>query len=252
MNDIQTFNSPIFGSLRTVIIKGKEYFYGMDIATDLMYKRPRKAIIDHCKGVLSQDGSVLSQDAEPIIPEGDVYRLIIKAGQQGNSKEIKEKADKLEKWIFDDILPTLRKTGSYNMPQTIPEQIQLLAQGNVELNKRVDSIQTELEELKMDLPILPIEADRITEAVKKRGVSILGGKQSPAYNDKGLRTRLYNNLYANLKYNFNIKSYKSIKRCQCDKAVEIIMNYQPPFFLAEQIANTNAQQTFNLEGGAAQ
>lgn len=246
MNDIQTFNSPIFGSLRTVIIKGKEYFYGMDIATDLMYKRPRKAIIDHCKGVLSQDGSVLSQDAEPIIPEGDVYRLIIKAGQQGNSKEIKEKADELEKWIFDDILPTLRKKGSYSVPQTIPEQIQLLAQGHVELNKRVDNMQTEIEELKNDLPILPIEADRITEAVKKKGVAVLGGKRSMAYNNRGLRQKLYNNLYANLKYNFGVKSYKSIKRCQCEKAIEIIQRYEPPFFLAEMIDNENAQQILGL------
>ena len=83
MHSIQTFNNPIFGDLRTIVINEKEYFFGMDIATDLMYKRPRKAVIDHCKGVLNQDGNVLTQDGEPIIPEGDVYRLIIKAGQQG-------------------------------------------------------------------------------------------------------------------------------------------------------------------------
>lgn len=191
MQEIQTFNSPIFGSLRTVIIKGKEYFYGMDIATDLMYKRPRKAVIDHCKGVLNQDGSVLTQDGEPIIPEGDVYRLIIKAGKQGNSKEIKEKADELEKWIFDDILPTLRKTGRYGVPQTIPEQIQLLAQGNVELNKRVDEVQDKADKLaerfdkfEKELPLMPNEADLLREAVNKRVMSILGGKESKAYKKK--------------------------------------------------------------------
>ncbi len=73
-----------------------------------------------------------------------------------------------------------------DVPKTIPEQIQLLAQGSVELNKRVDNIQTEIEALKMDLPIFPIEAEKITTAVKRKGVSVLGGKQSNAYLNKSL------------------------------------------------------------------
>lgn len=163
--------------------------------------------------------------------------------KQGNP----ELADKLLEYQLKakDILANafMPKKG---LPQTVPEQIQLLAQGHVELNKRVDDMQTELEELKNDLPILPIEADRITEAVKKKGVAVLGGKRSMAYNNRGLRQKLYNNLYANLKYNFGVKSYKSIKRCQCEKAIEIIQRYEPPFFLAEMIDNENAQQILGL------
>lgn len=129
-------------------------------------------------------------------------------------------------------------------PASVAGQIQLLAQGNVELNKRVDDIQADLQSLKMDLPILPIEADRITNAVKAKGVSVMGGKESNAYRNRNLRQRLYNNLYANLKYNFGIKTYKSIKRSQCDKAIEIIQKYEQPFFLMEMINNENAQQRF--------
>lgn len=135
-------------------------------------------------------------------------------------------------------------------------QIKLLAQGTTELYQRVDevtedvkTVKQEIENLKLDLPILPIEADKITEAVRKKGVAVLGGKQSPAYQDKGLRTKLYNSLYANLKYNFGVRSYKSIKRNQCDDAIKVIQKYEPPFFLAEQIANANAQQSLDLEGG---
>lgn len=43
--------------------------------------------------------------------------------------------------------------------------------------------------------------------------------------------KVYNNLYSNLKYNFGVTSYKQIKRSECDKAIEVINNYQPPFFL---------------------
>lgn len=248
MNDIQIFNNPVFGNLRTVIIAGKEFFFGVDVAEMLMYKRPRKAVTDNCKGVLNED-SIKNNGgyAEPLIPEGDVYRLIIKAGQQGNSPEIKEKADKLEKWIFDEVLPSIRKTGSYNAPpMTIPEQIQLLAKGNVEIHKRMDDMQSEITSIKLDLPILPIEADKITSAVRKKGIEILGGKESTAYNDRGLRQLLYNSIYANVKYNFNIKSYKSLKRCECDKAIEIINEYQPPFFLQQRINTENLQQKFDM------
>ena len=94
----------------------------------------------------------------------------------------------------------------------------------------------------MDLPLLPIEADKITEAVKKKGVSVLGGKQSNAYNNRSLKQKVYNNIYSNLKYNFGVRSYKSIKRSQCDSAIQIINEYKPPYFLEQQIANENAQQ----------
>lgn len=247
MNNIQIFNNPEFGEIRTVVINEKDYFYGVDVATALMYKRPRKAVTDNCKGVLTED-SIKSDGGypEPLIPEGDVYRLIIKAGQQANSKEIKEKADKLERWIFDEILPTLRKTGSYTIPQTTDGKIALLAQGHMELKQEVDEIKVEIENLKMDLPVLPIEADRITEAVKKKGVSVLGGKQSNAYNNRSIKQKVYNSIYANLKYNFGVKTYKSIKRKECDKAIEIIVAYQPPYFLEQLIENENAQQRLSI------
>lgn len=126
-------------------------------------------------------------------------------------------------------------------PKTIAGQIQLLAQGYTDIKEEVSGIKSDLQALKMDLPILPIEADKITEAVKKKGVAVLGGKQSNAYQNRNLRQKMYNNLYANLKYNFGVKSYKSIKRSQCDKAVEIIQKYEPPFFLSQQIEQANAQ-----------
>lgn len=131
-----------------------------------------------------------------------------------------------------------------NSPMTIPEQIQLLAQGNVELNKRIDDIQTEFETLKMDLPILPIEAEKITEAVKRKGTLVLGGKESNAYNSRSIRQKIYSNIHSNLRYQFQVKSYKAIKRNQVEQAVKIIGEYKPPVFLKNEIDTENAQQRF--------
>jgi prophage antirepressor-like protein len=249
MNKIRIFNNSEFGEIRTVNIDGRDYFYGIDIATALMYKRPRKAVLDSCKNILNPNGGVLSQDEEPIISEGDMYRLIIKASSQSTSKDIKVKAGKFEKWVFDEVLPSIRKTGSYQQsqyPQTTAGQIQLLAQGHMELKEEVDGIKADLQALKLDLPILPLEAEKITDTVKHKAVDLLGGKQSNAYNDRSVRAKVFNSIYSNLKYNFSVSTYRAIKRSQVDKATEIIQKYELPYFLSEQIAGINSQQRLEI------
>lgn len=111
----------------------------------------------------------------------------------------------------------------------------------------IKSVKAEIEELKNDLPLFLGEAEEISNAAKKKGVDVLGGKQSNAYKNKSLQHKVYTNIYANLKYNFNVSSYKTIKRGNKEKALEIVQNYQPPLFLKEQIEAENAQQSFDFE-----
>jgi phage anti-repressor protein len=133
------------------------------------------------------------------------------------------------------------------VPMTIPEQIQLLAMGNVELNQKVDDLDRKIDRLELDLPILGIEIDRITSAAKKKGVECLGGKNSEAYQDKSLRGKVYNDIYRELKRQFGVSTYKAIKRSQCDTAVSIIGEYQLPYVLLEQVQLKNSQ--LGLWGG---
>ena len=118
-----------------------------------------------------------------------------------------------------------KKYNRKQIPMTVPEQIQLLAMGNVELNQKVDNLDKKIEQLEYDLPILGIEIDRITAAAKKKGVECLGGKNSEAYADRSLRGKVYNDIYRELKRQFGVTTYKAIKRNQCDMAVEIISGY---------------------------
>lgn len=168
-----------------------------------------------------------------IINESGLYNVILRSD--------KPEAKPFRKWVTGEVLPSIRKTGSYTLPQTTDGKIALLAQGHMELKAEVDEIKTDLEMLKMDLPLLPIEADKITEVVRRKGVYLLGGKQLEAYSNRSLRQKLYNNIYSNLKYQFGVKSYKSIKRSQCDTAIQLVDEYKPPYFLSEQINQMNRQ-----------
>lgn len=110
MNDLKIFKNKEFGQIRTVVIDGKPYFVANDIARALGYKRPADAVTSHCKGSVKH--RYLTEGGEQemkMIPEGDMYRLIT------HSKL--ESAERFESWVFDDVLPTLRKTGSYEMPK---------------------------------------------------------------------------------------------------------------------------------------
>ena len=106
MNELKVFQNSEFGELGILLIDGKEYFPATQCAEILGYVKPRNAISRHCKGALKQ--GVLTEGGiqqDNYIPEGDLYRLIV------NSKL--PAAERFERWVFDEVLPALRKYGSY-------------------------------------------------------------------------------------------------------------------------------------------
>lgn len=115
-----------------------------------------------------------------------------------------------------------------------------------QVERKADGLRQEFEEFKEDMPILGIEENRIKTAVKRKGAQCLGGKASNAYNDRSLRGKLYSDMYRQLYRQFGISTYKAIKRNQCDRAVDVIEGYEPPFILGEQIANCNAQMNMEV------
>lgn len=113
-NNLQIFTNENFGSIRSVEINGKPYFVANDIARALGYKRPADAVTMHCKGSVKYRYLTPGGEQEvKVIPEGDLYRLIIKS-------KLPE-AEKFESWIMDDVLPTLRKTGQYSLNDSKPD-----------------------------------------------------------------------------------------------------------------------------------
>lgn len=136
MNELQVFNNSDFGCVRTLEADGKILFAASDIAKALGYTNPSKAVNDHCKGITKcytpTEGGV---QALNFIPEGDVYRLI------AHSKL--PSAEKFESWVFDEVLPTIHKTGSYSKPMSELEILQHSINQLVEQERKLKAIETQ-------------------------------------------------------------------------------------------------------------
>ena len=116
MNQMEIFKNPEFGSVRVIEENGKYLFCGVDVAKALGYTKPQNAIDQHCPHALKRgigvqtgkkaDGTPAVQMVEMLfIPEGDVYRLIVHSKLPS--------AERFERWVFDEVLPSIRKHGAY-------------------------------------------------------------------------------------------------------------------------------------------
>lgn len=242
MNDLKIFNNAEFGQIRTVESEDKIYFVASDIAKALGYENTSKAIADHCRWVTKR---YIPHPQNPnkkievnVIPEGDMYRLIT------HSKL--ESAERFESWVFDDVLPSIRQNGYYENLNISTEMraILMIDQKQVKMEQRIDK-------LEFDIPLYGSEADELSNHVKRKGVSALGGKRSEAYKDADIRSKVYRDIYDQIKREFGLYddsrrsiSYKALKRKYIEDAHELIDHYEAPKYLTELIEEANAQ--FNL------
>ena len=117
MNDIKVFSSTEFGELGIMLIDGKEYFPATQCAKILGYASPKDAITRHCKGAIKRRLPTAGGEQDvKFIPEGDLYRLIVSSKLPA--------AEKFERWVFEEVLPSIRKTGGYgniNLEQVIAQ-----------------------------------------------------------------------------------------------------------------------------------
>lgn len=120
MTEIQTYTNAAFGSVRVLYEDGKPLFCGTDACKALVYKNQSKALNDHCKGVTKRyiPTSGGKQQAN-FLPEGDLYRLITHSKLPS--------AEKFERWVFDEVLPAIRKNGMYGAD---PDELERLRRSN--------------------------------------------------------------------------------------------------------------------------
>lgn len=116
MEQITGFKNAEFGVLRTIEVDDKILFCASDVAKALGYSNPNKAINDHCRAITKRDTPISGKMQEiNFITEGDVYRLIVRSKLPS--------AEKFETWVFDEVLPSIRKHGAYMTEQTVEKAL---------------------------------------------------------------------------------------------------------------------------------
>ena len=239
MNELQIFNSEEFGEIRTVTIDNEPWFVGIDVAKSLGYANPKNAVPKHVseEDKLGTQIEYAGQRREvTVINESGLYALIF--GSKLDS------AKRFKHWVTSEVLPTIRKTGSYQKPMTLEEQLQIVAKGTLEVKEEIRKVNEDLQEFKKDMPLLALECQKITRAKNQKVVPLLGVKDSPAYKDNSIRQQVYSDIDAQLRREFGVNTYKAIKRNQCDLAVKIINEYELPMYLKDRIDTENAQESF--------
>lgn len=227
MNELQIFNSEEFGDIRTVTIDNEPWFVGKDVATALGYKNTADAIGKH----VDVDDKLLSQIAiagqrrdVAVINESGVYALIF------GSKL--ESAKRFKHWVTAEVLPSIRKTGSYQKPMSIAEQIQLLALGNQNHEKRI-------EKLENTMTIDYGQQKYIGDLVSSIVIAHLGGKESNAYKEIG--KKVFAECNRDIKTYFDVNARNNIPKLRFAEATEYVKNWHPCTNTVMCIRDCNAQ-----------
>jgi len=236
MNQLQIFKNEEFGQVRVLEVEGETHFVLKDVCDVLGLSDTRRVAerLDDDECIQTPVTDNLGREQQTYtVNESGLYNVIIRSD--------KPQARQFKRWITHDVIPSIRKTGSYKMPLTKKEEMRMYLDALEEQEAKIEAVNEDLQAFKRELPILGIECDRITVAVKRRGVESLGGKMSHAYQDRSLRGKVYSDIHGQLRREFDVSSYKAIKRNQSDLAVKIIGSYKTPLALQEQINECNQQ-----------
>jgi prophage antirepressor-like protein len=229
MNELQFFNSEEFGEIRTAEIDGKPYFVGTDVAKALGYNNPRDAVSRHCKGVVKRDTPTSSGiQSMSYINEGDLYRLIMKSKLPS--------AEKFESWVMDEVLPIIRKTGSYHKPLTIVEQIQVIATGFLDHEERLNRLEN-------TMTIDYAQQESIRDLVSSVVIAHLGGKESNAYKEIG--KKVFAECNRDIKTYFAVNARNNIPKLRFEEAMEYVRNWHPCTNTVMMIRDCNAQMSIS-------
>ncbi|HDJ7543902.1 TPA: ORF6C domain-containing protein [Staphylococcus aureus] len=221
MQELLTFNFEEL-PVRTLEVDGEPYFIGKDVADILGYTNSRKTLSDHVDEEDKLTSRIVTSGQNrnvTIINESGLYSLIF-------SSKL-ENAKRFKRWVTSEVLPSLRRTGTYQTkPLTTSEQIQLIAQGNTELDERV----TKIEET---YPIMHGEAKHIQRLVAQKVAEIVRNKFNGFYDQ--VSRKLFAEIYKSIKKIFDVPSYNCIPRGRYQEAIRFVERWQPSYETTYQL-----------------
>lgn len=227
VNELQIFNSEEFGEIRTVTINDEPWFVSKDVATALGYSNSRDAISKHVfdddKGVAKCDTPSGRQEMS-VINESGLYALIF-GSKLDSTKRFKH-------WVTSEVLPSIRKTGSYQKPMT-PEQMMRVQLG------MIDGHEERISKLENTMNIDYGQQRVLEKEVARVVIESLGGKDSNAYRE--ISKKVFSECNRDVKDYFHVNSRNNIPRLRFDDAVDYIRNWTPCSNTRMAIKECNAQ-----------
>lgn len=162
------------------------------------------------------------------IPENIFYRLAMKAKN--------ETAEKFQALVADEIIPSIRKTGSYTVPKLSKEMqaLFLLDQRTVQQDARLTALEN-------TMTVDYGQQQTLKKAVGRVVVEALGGKTAPAYIDPHVRGKLFSECNRDVQDWFRVNSVCNVPRKRYDEALDYIQRWKPSTNSAMQVQNINAQ-----------
>lgn len=230
MNELQIFNSEEFGTVRTITIDNEPWFVGKDVAEALGYKNTRQAlatnVMDEDKGVHSVDTPSGIQQMI-IINESGLYALIF------GSKL--ESAKRFKHWVTSEVLPSIRKTGSYD--HFSPEMKAILMH-----DKKLVKMDERVTDLENNMTIDYGQQQVLGDAVNHSVLDVLGGKESEAY--KKIGKKVFAECNRDLKHFFHVNARNNVPKKRFDEAVEYAQSWRPCTNTLLLIKEYNSQISF--------
>lgn len=220
MDQLQVFKNDEFGEVRSLLINNEPYFVGRDVALILGYSNPLKSIRDH----VDEDDKRTERIVHPrggaqetlIINESGLYSLIF-----GSKLPT---AKKFKHWVTSEVLPNIRKTGGYQLPQNPMDVLKLTFDALTQTNEKVAQCDLRITELEENKLLNPGEYNYISKAIKKKVKQVkselnmdLAQKQT---------SQVYKAINRDLNCFIGIKTRSQFKAKDFDKALEFIQNWQ--------------------------
>lgn len=226
MNDLQIFNNSEFGEIRTISKDGEPMFCLTDVCKALGITQPSKV-----KERLNEKGvnsiPTLTAGGEQkllYINESNLYKTIFQSR--------KESAERFTEWVTSEVLPSVRKTGSYQK-QLSPQEMMRIQLG------MIDDHEERLVNLENNMTIDYGQQRVLEEAVNATVIEILGGKGSNAYHEVG--RKVFAECNRDLKRYFNVNARNNVPKLRFEEAVEYAKNWKPCTNTLMMIKQCNAQ-----------
>lgn len=232
MNGITTFENLEFGAIRTQIINNEPHFCLPDVCRALEIKN-----ISQLKTRLNKDGVIISEVIDSVgrkqnanfVNELNLYKVIFQSR--------KESAERFTDWVAGEVLPSIRKTGSYQK-QLSPQEMMRIQLG------MIDDHEDRIKNLESNMVIDYGQQQTLRQHVNKAVLNVLGGKDTEAY--AYISKVVFAECNRDLQDRFKVNSRNNIPRKRYEEAIDYVDNWEPKTNTKLRIDEYNRQQRFEV------